>query len=42
VTQRAYLIVFLQIEFVKGEDNDFFMVIDGRHETITINFNNID
>lgn len=30
------------VEFVKGEDEDFFMVIDGRHETITINFNNID
>ena len=30
------------MEFVKGEDNDFFMVIDGRHETITINFNNVD
>ena len=30
------------IEFVKGEDADFFMVIDGRHETITVNFNNID
>ncbi len=30
------------MEFVKGEDSDFFMVIDGRHETITINFNNID
>lgn len=30
------------IEFVKGEDEDFFMVVDGRHETITVNFNNID
>lgn len=33
------------IEFVKGEEetaDDFFMVIDGRHETITINFSNID
>lgn len=30
------------IEFVKGEEEDFFMVVDGRHETITINFNNID
>lgn len=25
-----------------GEEADYFMVIDGRHETITINFNNID
>ena len=32
----------LQIEFVAGDDDDFYMVIDGRHETITINFNNID
>ena len=32
------------MEFVKGEDDeeDYFIVIDGRHETITINFNNID
>ena len=30
------------MEFVNGEDSDFFMVIDGRHETITINFDNID
>ena len=30
------------MEFVKGEDDDFFMVIDGRNETVTINFNNID
>ena len=32
----------LQIEFVNGETEEVFMVIDGRHETITINFNNID
>ena len=31
-----------QMEFVKGEEEDFFMVIDGRHETVTINFSNID
>ena len=31
-----------QIEFVNGEEENFFLVIDGRHETITINFNNID
>ena len=31
------------IEFVQGEEeDDYFMVIDGRHETITINLNNID
>ena len=30
------------MEFVKGEDSDVFMVIDYRHETMTINFNNID
>ena len=30
------------MEFVKGEDADYFMVIDGRHETITIDFQNID
>ena len=30
------------VEFVKGEENNFFMVVDGRHETITINFDNID
>jgi hypothetical protein len=30
------------MEFFNGEDAEFFMVIDGRHETITINFNNID
>ena len=30
------------MEFVKGEDEDFFLVIDGRHETMTIDFNNID
>ena len=30
------------MEFVNGEDAEFYMVIDGRHETITINFNNID
>ena len=30
------------VEFVAGEETDYFMVIDGRHETITINFNNID
>jgi len=30
------------VEFIKGEEDNFFMVVDGRHETITINFNNID
>ena len=30
------------MEFVKGEDRDYFLVIDGRHETITIDVNNID
>lgn len=30
------------MEFVNGEDDEFFLVIDGRHETTTINFNNID
>lgn len=30
------------MEFVSGEDSEIFLVIDGRHETITINFNNID
>ena len=33
---------FYQMEFVKGEDEDYFMVVDGRSETVTINFNNID
>lgn len=32
----------MQMEFVKGEGSDFFMVVDGRHETVTINFDNID
>lgn len=32
----------MQMEFANGEEADFFLVIDGRHETITINFNNID
>lgn len=27
---------------MKGEEEDFFMVVDGRHETFVINFNNID
>ena len=30
------------MEFVRGEDADVFLVIDYRHETITINFVNID
>jgi len=30
------------VEFIKGEEDNFFMVVDGRHETITINFDNID
>ena len=30
------------MEFVKGANADYFMVIDGRHETITVNFDNID
>ena len=30
------------MEFVKGEDRDYFLVIDGRHETVTIDINNID
>lgn len=37
------------VEFMEGicgtdneEDEGFYMVIDGRHETITIDFNNID
>lgn len=30
------------MEFVRGEESDVFLVIDYRHETITINFVNID
>ena len=31
------------LEFVKGEeDDDYFIVLDGRHETITVNFDNVD
>ena len=30
------------VEFVKGEEDEYFMVVDGRHETVTINFGNID